>query len=278
MSIESAKRAAELTAIGLLAGILENKKPDVAVILGSGWGDALHLENAQELNFLEIPSFRRASVRGLHGDERQIVCGELGGKRVIALRGPIHLNEHSSDPYIPIMVRLQVQILLELGVTRFILTNAAGSLTDKCLAGDIVIADGFVTLFAPPMPLFGGEFCSPEDALSDNMRGIAMEARVLKNQEILLCHTGGYVMLRGPFFEGRKYDKALLARSGALAVGMSILPEMCIIALYPDTKALCLSFITNSVDEKHSHEKNLARVGKSSALLGAFLEDIIRKI
>lgn len=312
--VEHARSVALLAGGFLMGQPCEGTAPDIALILGTGWGDALKLQDPREIPLAEIPGFPSASMQAIPGHARTVVFGDLAGKHVIALRGRIHLNEHPTDPNIPLMVRLQVQMLLELGVKKFILTNAAGSLIDKCKVGNIVIADGFITVFAPAMPLFAGEFCSPEDRLSSRMREIAQGVGAGPGGDVLCRHQGGYAMLRGPFFEGRRYDKKLLAEirqgrrpnrrrdekilaairqarrqdrryelrtlttAGASAVGMSTLPEACIIALYPDTEALCLSFITNSASEEHSHEANQARAKESSALLGDYLADIISKI
>ncbi len=59
---------------------------------------------------------------------------------------------------------------------------------------------------------------------------------------------------------------------------MSMLPEACIAALYDDVKVLGLGFVTNSDNETHSHERNLAQAQKASAKLGGLLERIIRRI
>ena len=93
----------------------------------------------------------------------------------------------------------------------------------------------------------------------------------------LKCLPAGYAMVRGPQFEGRKYDKALLAQSGAGVVGMSTLPEACIAQIY-GAKLLGLSFVTNSDSETHSHEENLRRVNAASENLGYLLEHIIYRM
>lgn len=274
--IERAENRAQAARWSLKKKLVGDVVPEVGLILGTGWGNALKPEGAKSIRFDEITGF--GELQAIEGHARTVMFGKISGKNVIALNGRIHLNEHPTDPDIPRMVRLQIQMLLELGVRKFILTNAAGSLVQTCCVGDIVIADGFVTLFAPPMPLYAGEFCSPEDRLSPRMRSIAGECKPLKDGHVLLSHSGGYAMLRGPFFEGRRYDKQILSKTHARAVGMSTLPEMCIISLYDKAEALCLSFITNSDSEEHSHEANQARAKESSALLGAYLEQIIERI
>ncbi|MFA6053637.1 MAG: hypothetical protein WC762_13725 [Methylobacter sp.] len=275
--IEHAREIALTVGTKILRELADDQVPEIGIVLGTGWGNALVFHDHKAKFFDEI-GFPQRFLQPIEGHARKVICGKIAGKRVIALSGRIHLNEHSTDPNIPEMVRLQIQMMLEMGVHKFIITNAAGSLKAECRVGDVVVADGFVTLFAPAMPLFAGEFCSPEDKLSPRMREIALEAKVHKDDKILLTHQGGYVMLRGSFFEGRRYDKAFLRLTGASSVGMSTLPEMCVVALYPKAEALCLSLITNTDSEEHSHESNQARAKQASPLLGAYLEQIIRQI
>ncbi len=84
-------------------------------------------------------------------------------------------------------------------------------------------------------------------------------------------------MVRGPNFEGRTYDKPFLRMTGVKAVGMSMLPEACIAALYKDVgvRILPMAFITNDDSEEHSHEVNLARVKEASKKLAQFLRTAI---
>lgn len=244
------------------------------IILGTGWGETLKLEGAIEFPLSGLcPAF--GTLQDLPGHARSIVYGRVAGKEVLMLRGRVHLNESPSDPKIPIAVRLQTQILMELGVRNLIVTNAAGSLDNMVHVGDVVVIDGFVTVFAPPMPLWAGEFVSPEDTLDIKLANLALGLR----GNLQGLYAGGYAMVRGPFFEGRLYDKRILRNTGAMAVGMSTLPEACIAAL-PQYKAnvLGLSFITNSDSEKHSHGENVLRAKESGAKLGGFLTRIVEAL
>ncbi len=252
--------------------VTEEHAPDVGVILGTGWGDCLKLKDERNRSLSTLDS-RFADLEEAEGHQRVVSYGTIGKRRVIALRGRIHLNEHPNSAELPMHVRLQVQMLLELGVRTFILTNAAGSLRDDVRVGNIVVADGFVTLFAPDMPLFGDESRSPEDILSPELCALALKACPSQLHPV----AGGYAMVRGPQFEGRKYDKPLLRLSNAACVGMSTVPEACLIALYGG-QALSLSFITNDAFEVHSHETNQARAKEKSKLLGEYLAAIIRRL
>jgi purine-nucleoside phosphorylase len=256
---------------GTLAdGALEDT---ACMVLGTGWGDAITLESEKSVSLRYVLGFE--NLETIEGHKRLLCRGILSGCPVIALRGRIHLNE-SVRPEHALQVRLQIDMLLALGVKTLILTNAAGALGDKASVGDVVVTDGFVSLYAPDMPLFAGEFCSPDDVLDPELQRMA----VASAPEGLTVRTGGYAMLRGPFFEGRKYDKPLLRQTGATCVGMSTLPEACFASLYKPqgVRVLALSFITNSDTEVHSHEENLARAKEKSALLGALLTNIVGKL
>ena len=252
--------------------------PRIGVVLGTGWGQALPWEEGvfARIPMSGLPGFDFTHMRSLAGHDRQVVHGRIDGKSVIALQGRIHLNEAPYDRDVARMVRLQVEMLIKLGVRTVILTAAAGSLKEEIVVGDIMVVDGFMSLFAPDMPLYAGEFCSPDDALDPELRKIAMASVKEVSGKV---HVGGYAMVRGPFFEGRRYDKPYLVATGASTVGMSSLPEACIAALYaPDVKVLGLNFITNTAVEDHSHEVNQQRARAKSGDMGRVLHGIISKL
>lgn len=242
----------------------------IGVVLGTGWGDKLYLDNRREVSFERVPGFGRLSA--LEGHSRMFVAGSCGGKQVLALSGRVHLNEAPADAVVHQMCRLQIEALMRLGVRKLIVTCAAGALPDTGMGievGNLVFINGFLTLFAPDMPLFAGEFCSPEDALS------------IRNSNLISSsYAGGtkkgiYAMVRGPFFEGRLCDKRALSQAGADIVGMSTLPEACIASLY-GAEVQALAFITNDSEETHDHKTNLARATEASEQLALCLSKIVQ--
>ena len=68
----------------------------------------------------------------------------LAGTPVIALRGRVHLNEAPADPDLPMMVRLQTEMLLQLGVKTLILTNAAGGINTSFEQGALMVIDDHI--------------------------------------------------------------------------------------------------------------------------------------
>ncbi|HTM67892.1 MAG TPA: hypothetical protein VL426_01195 [Candidatus Binatia bacterium] len=252
-------------------GLAPDVTVPVGIILGTGWGDTLTLDDAKEVACKELPGFEK--LGSLEGHDRKVSMGVLAGRTpAVLLRGRVHLNE-SHDPDHWKMVRLQTEMLLHLGVKTLVVTCGAGSLQKEVEVGDVVIIDGFVTAFAPPMPLLGGEFVSPEDALDGGALTHAFTQFIPPNANSV--KKGGYAMLRGPQFEGRRYDKALLAATGAKAVGMSVLPEACVAALYPDVRVVPFALITNSAFEPHSHEENLRRSKERAPLIGDYLTRVV---
>ena len=244
----------------------------IGIVLGTGFGDKLSFDESESIPFEKVPGF--SGLQALSGHNRRFMHGQVGGKEVIALSGRIHLNEDPGNPDILKMVRLQIETLLQLGVKKLILTCAAGSLPGCGLTvGNLVAIDSFVTVFAPQMPLWAGEFCSPEDTLSKNLTGIAFkQASNYPNG----LQVGNYAMVLGPYFEGRKCDKLALANARANMVGMSVLPEACIAALYPEVEVLGLAFITNDAEKMHSHEENMKRAREFSKPLSEFLTRLIK--
>lgn len=251
-----------------------NHPAPIGLVLGTGWGDVLPIEDRRACSFRDILGFRKLET--LEGHAREVVFGRVAGKPVLALRGRVHLNEAPCDQSVAKMVRLQIEMLLQCGVQTLILTSAVGALPRPVprlfQVGEVCIVNGFVTVFAPDMPLWAGEFCSPEDALDPALQSLA-----LKTMEDVIGGKSAHVMVRGPFFEGRKHDKGLLSRSGASVVGMSMLPEACIAALY-GAHVLGLGFVTNDAVAEHSHEDNLARARDAREKLGAYLTRIIAGI
>jgi len=265
------------------------------LVLGTGLGEIMEslLGDKRKMPLNKINGFEGLSK--LPGHKRELVFGYLREKPVLVQNGRIHLNE---KPYVEHLfaVRLQIELMAKLPIQHLILTCAAGSLPlpknfflklafrlfrkQEYPVGDIVAIDKIVTLFAPNLPLFAGEFIPPQDTIDKNLIGKAympfLESKYKDGaiQETPFdLHTGTFAMVRGPHFE-TFLDKMLLRLSGADIVGMSMIPEIAIAALY-DVPVLPFAFITNNATEKHSHETNTTRAQKAAAAFGNYLAKII---
>jgi purine-nucleoside phosphorylase len=276
-------------------GFKKSLRIKTAILLGTGWGNAFTVGGFRKMPLTEISGFTHLDrFKQVEGHERLLLYGEFGGEQVLALKGRIHLNESIMDYQLYRMVRLQVEMLFHLGVKNFIITSAVGSLDEGIEVGDVAVVNSLLTLFAPNMPLKGGEFCSPEDVLPS----INTQDRIFSlAQEVgLKAIPATHAMVLGPFFESRKVDKVVLKMLGADVVGMSLLPELCISALYKDEeveeinhitgekmilggiKPIGVCFVTNSSSEIHSHETNQERAIAKQVLLTRFLEKIVKNL
>lgn len=239
----------------------------VAIVLGTGWGDTLQIENE-----ISYPLSRFWFLRGLedlHGHGRSISFGYIDTHPVVVLRGRIHLNEESSTPGASLMWRIVIECLAYLGVKTLLTTAAVGALGDRAAVGDIVVADGF---FAPPslhLGLFTGEFCAPDAILDKKLQALALESA----GEEINGLAGGYAFFLGPNFEG-PYNKRHFFGAGCTCVGMSTLPEIAYWSTHKSTRALSINFVTND-EGSHSHEENVAKAKAAAPLLGALLRRIV---
>src|SRR5262249_23693083 len=119
------------------------------------------------------------------------------------------------------------------------------------------------------------EFYSPDDSINVTMSAAAQR---LAEDSNIHFRVSGQAILRGPFFEGRKYDKAILrGYDGVESVGMSVLPEACITAVY-EVPTLAVSYITNDDAEAHSHQENQRRAKADAPMLSKFLTELMQKL
>lgn len=149
------------------------------------------------------------------------------------------------------------------------MTAAVGSLTSEIPAGSVIIINGWISSWGEEMPLFGGEFVSPEKALIEHPE------RLLEIcPEGLFMTQGRHVFWRGPHFDG-DWDKRRMRERGAACVGMSIKPEVAVAALHNGVRVIALGLVTNAPGEEmtHEHHRNVAKA--SAPKLGELLTNIV---
>ncbi len=250
-------------------GLEEGQTIKKAVVLGTGWGDSLDTGSTRFINLTEFPGGN--DLETIQGHQRRIEIGKFGDEDVLILRGRVHMNECTFNPDIAVFVRTQIEVLLKLGVKNLILTCGAGGLGADATPGTIVFINAFVSGYNETMPLFPGEFCSPEQVLNQDWIDQIDESSYRPTNALL----GSYVFWRGPHIEGIVHDKGNMETRGAIAVGMSIKPECCVAALYPDVRVLALAHIMNGPQEVLNHEAHTAKAQQNSDRLGQLLTDII---
>jgi purine nucleoside phosphorylase len=220
------------------------------------------------------------------GHKRRISYGKLDGVPVLTLEGRAHLHECPYDAEHLKRLRLHIDLLPHLGAKTVILTCTAGDLARRFDLGDIAVINDFVQMAVPIMPLWSGDRkCFPEDVFTKDLRDIALrDAEEREGRRS--AKEAVYAMMHGPHFEGIP-DKTALERMGAHVVGMSLLPEACIIGLYPEVRALGLALITNDkrreayVNHKTKEqrfEEDQKRVQDVAKTLGPYLSRIVAHV
>ncbi|MCO6459509.1 MAG: purine-nucleoside phosphorylase [Pirellulaceae bacterium] len=215
-----------------------SRTAQVGLILGTGLGHLADFLAADvELGFEQLPHFPRATALGHAG---RLVCGELAGVRVAALRGRCHLYEgYSAD-----QVALPVRVLHALGCRILIISNAAGGLNPRYEAGDImVVADHINLMWRTPS---GQRVDSPRPgrlAASPYDPRLATQAIEVARAAGFVLQAGVYVSMTGPTYETRA-EYRMLRRIGGDCVGMSTIPEV-LVARQCGLRVLALSTVTN---------------------------------
>ena len=122
--------------------------PRVALILGSGLGAlADEIETELVISYNEIEGFPVSTVAGHEG---RFVFGYIGGTPVVIMQGRVHYYEG----YAMTDVVLPTRVMRLLGAEIPFLTNAAGGISDKLKAGDLMMITDHISSFVPS-PLIG---------------------------------------------------------------------------------------------------------------------------
>jgi purine-nucleoside phosphorylase len=244
----------------------------VGIILGSGLGSfADTLENRKETPYSDIPGWPKSTAGGHAG---KLVTGQLGGIDVIVAAGRAHLYEG----YTAQQVAYPIRELASRGVTKLVITNAAGGVNLSYKPGDLVLISDHINLMGvnpltgPNEEHFGPRFPDMSDAYSHEYREIAKQAGVLKE--------GVYAALPGPSYE-TPAEIRYLRTIGADLVGMSTVPEV-IAANHMGIKVLGISCVTNMaagiLPRKLTHQEVIETGDRVKDTLAALLRAVIPRL
>jgi len=260
-------------AIDRLVERLAGLTPSTALVLGSGLGGLVdEVKDAIRIPYSELPGFPKSGVTGHAG---QLVAGSFGGTPVIMLAGRAHYYEHGNAA----AMRPPLEALAGIGITRLILTNAAGSVDPDMPPGSVMLITDHIN-FSGSNPLFGEpsdrRFVGLTEAYDKGMRGALKQAASATGTKL---HEGVYMWFSGPSFE-TPAEIRMARLVGANAVGMSTVPEV-IVARFLGLRAAACSVITNlaagmtGAELSHEETKDMAPLGgrKLAAILRKVFED-----
>lgn len=248
---------------------------DVAVVLGSGWGDAIETlgDITQEMPVANLPGFVAPTVEGHGASVASLAAGE---RQVLLFRGRVHLYEGNSAHDVVHGVRVAEAA----GCRVVILTNAAGGINPANPAGSpVLISDhlnltGFSPLGGPaPPPPRNVRFVDLTEAYSLRLRELARQV----DPQVA---EGVYAGLGGPHFE-TPAEIRMLATMGADLVGMSTVLE-CIAARHLGMEVMGVSLVTNLAaglsGQPLDHEEVLSTGSESGAKVGSLLRGVIDRL
>jgi purine-nucleoside phosphorylase len=233
-----------------------NRRPRIAVVLGSGLGAfADELAGPEVLPYDQIPGWPVSTAVGHAG---RLVFGKIEQLELVVMAGRAHYYEG----YTPDQVTFGVRELARLGVRTIVFTNAAGGINLGYAQGALVLISdhinlqGFNPLVGPNDDSLGPRFPDMSDAYSAECRAIAKQAAASCG---IPLHEGVYAAMTGPSYE-TPAEIRFLRTIGADLVGMSTVPEV-IVANHMGLNCLAISCVTNMaagiLHRKISHEEVL---------------------
>ena len=259
---------------------LESKirlRPAIAIILGSGLGSlADELTEKTIINCIDIPHYPAPRIPGHAG---LWVIGKLDNVPVLALKGRVHTYEG----YTARQVTYPINLMNKLGLTKLIITNAAGGINTNFNTGDLMIINDHIN-FLFDSPLIGDNTLSADQRFIDLSRaydfkyiqGALTVAQLLK----IPVQTGVLICFKGPSYETAAEIK--MARIlGADAGTMSTIPEV-IAANQLKMRVLGISCITNMatgiINKKLSHKEVTETADRIKDKFVRLMKEILKRL
>lgn len=242
---------------------------DVALVLGSGWGQAAELigETVATIDNAEVPGFRKAAVAGHSGVMRSVAIGDTG-RRALVFGTRTHFYEGRGVRAVVHGVRTAKAA----GCRTIVLTNGCGGLDPSWGPGTLVLIRDHINLTATS-PIEGATFVDLTDLYSKRLRAVAHEV------EPGLAE-GVYVQFPGPHYETPAEVRMARTIGGDL-VGMSTTLEA-IAAREAGLDVLGLSLVTNlaaGISDQPLDHAEVLEAGRAVAdRCGSLLAQIVRRI
>jgi purine-nucleoside phosphorylase len=253
------------------------KKPTIAVVLGSGLGNfTKELEVEKEIEYEDIPHFPVATVEGHHG---RLIFGSIAGKPLIAMAGRFHFYEG----YSPEEVVFPIRVLKMLGIQTLLISNAAGGVDTQLKVGDLMIITDHISM-AVKNPLLGknDDRLGPRfpDMSEPYKKELIAKAKEIAKQNKIQVKEGVYFGVTGPTFETRAEYKMIHALGGD-AVGMSTVQEV-IAAVHIGMDVFAMSVITDigirEEDNIITHQEVLDAAHKAEPLFSTIFRELIKSL
>lgn len=254
------------------------QNPSIGVILGTGLGNRFveEIRNPIVVPYEDIPNFPRSTVSFHKGN---LIYGEVGGKKVLAMQGRFHYYEGYSLQ----QVTFPVRAMKSLGVSSLLISNASGNMNREWRKGELMLLDDHINLL-PDNPLRGidqSQFDNPFPDMSEPYSGSLNKKLIeIARRHSVVLRVGVYVAVSGPNLETRA-EYRFLRGIGADAVGMSTVPEV-IVANHIHLPCCAVSVLTDDCDPENLKPVKIEDIieiaGKAEGPLTKLFVELIREI
>ena len=242
---------------------------DVALVLGSGWGQTCELigKTVATIENADVPCFARTAVAGHSGIIRSVAIGDTG-RRALVYGTRTHFYEGRGVRSVVHAVRTAAAA----GCRTIVLTNGCGGLNPAWAPGTPVLIRDHLNLTAAS-PVEGANFVDLTDLYSPRLRELAREVDPGLQE-------GVYVQFRGPHYETPAEVQMARILGGDL-VGMSTALEA-IAARQCHLEVLGISLVTNLAagigNQPLSHEEVIETGQAAAERCGRLLAAVLMRI
>ncbi len=239
---------------------------DVAIVLGSGWADAVSgLEQVgDDVPLSSLPGFAAPTAAGHGASLRSLRAGDV---KVLAFTGRSHFYDARDVDLVAHAVRTAAAA----GCRAVVLTSASGGIADELAPGDIVLISDHVNLTGQS-PLVGADFVDLTDLYSARLRALCRSIDPT-------LRDGVYAGYWGPNYETPAEIRAYKIL-GADIVGMSTVLEA-IAARAAGMEVLGVSLVTNraaGLGGRLDHEDVLDMASASVERMRALLTQLLPRL
>jgi len=245
------------------------ERHDVALVLGSGWGQTGDLigETLATIENPDVPGFGKAAVAGHSGVMRSVAIGDTG-RRALVYGTRTHYYEGRGVRAVVHGIRTAAA----LGCRTVVITNGCGGLREEWKAGTPVLISDHINL-TDASPIEGAHFVDLTDLYSPRLRALAKEVDPSLDE-------GVYVQFRGPHYE-TPAEVRMAGVMGGHLVGMSTSLEA-IAARQSGLEVLGISLVTNPAagisPTPLNHEEVLDAGREASERCGRLLAAVVGRI
>jgi len=254
-----------------------NRVPVLSILLGTGFEISASAErqNLGRISFGEAGFKPRGRV---DGHDYFISIYLFGSKPILVFHGRLHLYEgyRQSEVIFP------VEITVQAGVSRMLLTSASGGLSDEIETGNIVRVIDHINLTAGN-PIQELSFSSGTDRFLDVSKiyqnPLSESVRSALKAAGLPARDGVIATMTGPIYETRA-EALYLKKIGADIVSMSVVPEA-IFAHYSGLEIAAVSTVSNhhfKNSSKLTHTDIMDKIRSSNSDFNRFLDKLIEHL